>query len=217
MSVAAIGYYNNRMIPEVHTCSKGSSESLVGGGSVAVTLKLHPNHVSCTLYCAWLSATAHGLGEDCSIFALEASSSHVSFSDLQVVVFAVLALFQFECVKGNLHLASFRDNKKPLPSETCRVVLDAVLWSAKLDCFFCRCIQVARFAVAGIYKGSEIDKNRYYFWVWEGRAEAGNRPEVKEQEVCAMGKTGRNKKSISQHYVIFCNKESTMRQEPANQ
>ena len=138
------------LVDLVHTCFKGGLESLVGCGSVTVAPKLHPNHISCTqhIYCTWRVAATQRLGKDGSIFALEDDASpKVRFSDFQVVVFAMIALFQFECLKGNLHLASFRDNKKPLPSEICWIVFDAVLWGAKLDCFITGCIQIARLAI----------------------------------------------------------------------
>ena len=120
-----------------HTwCGKRSLESLVGSAGNAVALKMHPYHVSCTLDCARLGAATHGFSENFSKNCLKFSGIvqvfEVGFPDLQVVVFAVLALLKFEWVEGDCHLMSLGSQYKPLPSKTCRVVLCAKFRGANL-------------------------------------------------------------------------------------
>ena len=69
----------------------------------------------------------------------------VRLSDLQIVVLAMLALFQLKRLKLDVNLMSFRCEKKPLPIEIRRVVLQAKFWSAYLAT---RYIQVCLFATA---------------------------------------------------------------------
>ena len=73
---------------------------------------MHPNHVSCTLHCTGLVGAAYRLREDWSKLVNTAINSvnAAGFSEFQEVVFAVLALFQFEYVKRDLYLASLRND-----------------------------------------------------------------------------------------------------------
>jgi len=97
----------------LHTCFKGGLESLVAGSGVLTTVKLHPNHVSSTPYLLWQTVATNTLSEDYSVFSLDVISEwaivKVRFANLHIGVFATLTLFQFECLEGNLDLASSRN------------------------------------------------------------------------------------------------------------
>ena len=99
----------------VCTSFKRGLESREGGGCIAVSFKMHPNHVSSTLYCTRIgAATIGGISEDWSRSPFKVLRIvrflKVGLSDFQVVVFAVVTLFQFEVVKAYFDLATFRDN-----------------------------------------------------------------------------------------------------------
>ena len=99
----------------IHTCFKGGFESSVSSSSVEITLEMYPDHVTRALNRTRLVGTTYGFGENWTIRSIKSYDrkgrlSRDGFSHLQVVIFTVCALFQFEYVKGKLYLASFRNN-----------------------------------------------------------------------------------------------------------
>ena len=99
----------------IHTCFKGGFESSVSSSSVGITLEMYPDHVTRALNRTRLVGTTYGFGQNWTIAPIKSYDrkgrlSRDGFSHLQVVIFTVSALFQFEYVKGKLYLASFRNN-----------------------------------------------------------------------------------------------------------
>ena len=95
------------------TCFKGSFESLVNSGRVTIAFELHPNNVPFTLYGARLCAATQMLGQDRTTVSLDIRrivDFNGGFTELNIVVFAVLAVLQFKYFEVNLDLPSFRDN-----------------------------------------------------------------------------------------------------------
>ena len=120
----------------VLTWCKSSLESLVCGSGIAVAAKMYPDHVSSAVnFPRWISATLWSRMDR----AKNAFNSYwkawiveVRLSDLQIVVLAMLALFQFKRLKLDPDLMSFWCEKIPLPIEIRRVPLRAKFWSADL-------------------------------------------------------------------------------------
>ena len=117
------------------TC-KSSLEALVCGSGIAVAAKMYPDHASSAMnFLWWISATLWSR-KDRAKSALNFSwivwILEVRLSDLQVVVLAMLALFQLKRLKLDLNFLSFGCEKKPLPIEIRGVFIQAKFWSANL-------------------------------------------------------------------------------------
>ena len=96
-----------------HTCFKRSFESLVYGIGVSVTQELNPNHVPFTQYRFWLCISTKASCQDWTVSARDwfrMTNPDGCFTELNIIVFAILTVFQFKYVEVYLHLHSLRDD-----------------------------------------------------------------------------------------------------------
>lgn len=93
----------------IQTCFKGSLESLINRGRVAVTFELNPDNVFFTLYGTWLGLSTQVFGQYWTVLAIYIfgiTNRNICFTEFNIVIFAVFTILQIKRVKVYLDLPS---------------------------------------------------------------------------------------------------------------